>query len=479
MKSTTETLSPTRVKLTIEVPFDDFKPELDRAYKNIAKMVNIPGFRKGKVPAKVIDQRFGRSTVLDEALNAAIPQWYQDAVVESKITPLSRPAPDLTKFADGEDIEVSFELDVVPVIDVPDASTIAVTVADAEVTDADIDEQVDAIRERLATQTTVERPAAVGDVVTIDLTAAHKDGSAIDDAHVEGMPFRIGSTEALDGLDEAVTGLSAGDQTTFATTLVGGDLKGTEVDATVTVIEVKELELPEADDDFAAMVEKDTIDDLRSELRERLTRGKRMEQAAEARDLVLQEVLDRLEVPLPDGLLDNEVNARKEQILEQLAFGGSTLDAYLQSEGQTREEFDADLERRTLNAVLTQFLLDQVAKNGDIQMEGDELSQHITRRAQQENMEPGVFINHITRANQLPELVNEVVRAKALMSLVEAAQVTDKSGNPVDLSALRADGRTAEEVEAATEALVAEAKAAHEAAIADDHGHDHDHDHDH
>lgn len=478
MKSTTETLSPTRVKLTIEVPFDEFKPELDRAYKNIGGMVQVPGFRKGKVPAAVIDQRLGRSTVLDEALNAAIPGWYQQAIVDAKLTPLSQPAPDLTKFADGEDIEVAFELDVVPPIEVPDASTIAVTVADAEVSDAEVDEQIAALRERFATQVPVERAAAEGDVVTIDLVASHKDGTAIPDARVEGMPFRIGSTEALDGLDEAVSGLSAGEETSFVTTLVGGELKGTEVEASVKVTEVKELELPDLDDDFAAMLEKDTLEELRADLRDRLTRGKRMEQAAEARDLVLEEVIDRLDVPLPDGLLDNEVNARKEQILSQLAYEGRTLDAYLEGEGQTREEFDADLERRTLNAVLTQFLLDQVVKDGDIQMEGDELSQHIIRRAQQEGIEPAVFIKAVTEHNQLPELVNEVVRAKALMSLVEAAQVTDKSGNPIDLAALRSDGRTAEEVEAASAALQAEAAAAHAAAIAeDDHDHDHDHDH--
>ncbi len=177
MKSTTETLSPTRVKLTIEVPFEEFKPSLDKAYKTIGSQITIPGFRKGKVPAAIVDQRIGRSAVLDEAINGALPGWYNEALQQAEIQPLSQPEIDLTKFVDGEDIEITAELDVRPTLELPDLASIEVQVADAEVTDADVDEQIDALRDRFAVTTDVDRAAADGDAVTIDLVARAKDGS--------------------------------------------------------------------------------------------------------------------------------------------------------------------------------------------------------------------------------------------------------------------------------------------------------------
>ena len=284
MKSSTETLSPTRVKLTIEVPFDEFQPSLDAAYRSIGSQVTVPGFRKGKIPAAIIDQRVGRAAVLDEAINSALPGWYNEAVQEQDLMPLSQPEIDLTKFTDGEPIEVTAELDVRPAIDLPDISSIEVTVETAEVADADVDEQLDGLRERFATFTEVDRAAAEGDALTIDLSAA-KDGEPIEAAQAEGMPYTVGKITMLDGLDEAVQGLKAGESATFSTQLAGGDLAGEEVEVTVTVKDVKEQHLPELDEEFAQMAsEFDTVEELRADLVERLTRGKRLEQAAEARD---------------------------------------------------------------------------------------------------------------------------------------------------------------------------------------------------
>jgi trigger factor len=453
VKTSTESLSPTRVKLTIEVPFEEFEPNLKDAYKAIGAQVTVPGFRKGKVPAAVVDQRVGRTVVLDEAINAALPQWYSQAVQEQEIQPLSQPEIDLTKFTDGEPIEITAELDVRPPVALPDISAISVEVKDAEVTDADVDEQLEALRERFATFTEVERPVQAGDVLTIDLAAADKEGNPIEGAQAEGMPYTVGKTEMLDGLDEALTGLEAGGTATFSTQLVGGELKGTDVDVTVTVKEVKEQALPDLDEEFVQMAsEFDTLDELRADLKDRLTRGKRMEQANEARDLVLDEIIGQIEIPLPDALVAEELGSRREQVTQQLAFAGMSMDDYLAEEGQTLEEFEADLERRVRESIIAQFVLDQVVADGEFGIDDTELSQHIMRRAQQSGQDPNSYIQHIMEHNHVPEMMSEVLRGKALASLVETATVKDASGNALDLSRLRADGTIATDEDLAAEA---------------------------
>ncbi|MGZ8770152.1 MAG: trigger factor [Aeromicrobium sp.] len=445
MKSTTENLSPTRVKLTIQVPFEEFKPSLDAAYKTIGAQITIPGFRKGKVPAAIVDQRVGRSAVLDEAINSALPSWYGQAIDETKIRPMSQPEIDLTKFVDGEDIEITAEIDVRPEITLPDISKIEVTVEDAVVTDEDVDEQLSALRDRFATFKEVDRAAVDGDFLTIDLSAS-KDGDKIGAAQAEGMPYQIGKALMLDGLDEALIGLKAGESKTFKTKLAGGELAGEEVDVEVTVTEVKEQELPELDDDFAQTAsEFDTVAELRIDVTERVTRGKRIEQAGEARDAVLEQIIDQVDAPLPESAVGDEIAARRQQIQEQLSYAGLTFEQYLDSEKQTIDEFDADLEKRVRDSLIAQFVLDEVAGTGEIGVDDAELTQHIMRRAQQSGQEPQAYIQHAMEHNHVPELMGEVVRGKALASLVESAKVVDKSGNVVELAKLQADGSFAED----------------------------------
>lgn len=452
MKSSTETLSPTRVKLTIEVPFEEFKPDLDKAYKSIASQITVPGFRKGKVPSAVIDQRVGRSTVLDDALNAALPGWYNEALQNETLQPLGQPEIDLTKFADGEDIEITAELDVRPTIEIPDFSSIEVEVDDIEVTDEDVDEQVEALRERFATHTEVDRPVADGDSVTIDLSAAEKDGTTIEEAQADGLPYVVGQKSMVEGLDEALTGLSKGESKTFSTTLVGGDQAGKEVVLTVTVTEIKEQHLPEVDEDFVQMAsEFDTVDEFRADLLERLTRGKRLEQASEARDLVVQKLLDLVEVPLPDGLVENEVTAQREQIQQQLQMGGLTFEGFLEEQGQTAEEFDAEVERGIRDSIVSQFVLDQIAEESEFGLDDQELSQHVMRRAQESGQDPNQYVQEIMEQNRVPEMVGEVMRGKALATIVEGVSAKDKSGNVLELSKLRSDGSFVEEDEDAEE----------------------------
>ncbi|WP_456696437.1 trigger factor [Aeromicrobium sp. P5_D10] len=440
MKSTTETLSPTRVKLTIEVPFEEFKPSLDTAYKTIGSQITIPGFRKGKVPAAIVDQRVGRGAVLDEALNAALPGWYSQALQDTNVQPLSQPEIDLSTFEDGEPIVVTAELDVRPELDLPDLSSIEVTVEDAEVTEDDVTEQLTALQERFATFSEVDRPVADGDFLTIDLSAA-QNGELIPEAQADGMPYTVGKATMLDGLDEAVIGLSAGESKTFTTQLVGGELAGQDVEVTVKVQDVKEQQLPELDEEFAQTAsEFDSIDELRADLTERVTRGKRMQQANEARDLVLDEIVSKIDAPLPESLVTEEITSRRQQIEQQLAAAGVSFETYLDDEEQTVDEFEAELEKRVRDSLVAQFVLDQVVATEEFGIDDSELSQHIMRRAQQSGEDPNSYIQHIMEHNHVPEMVSEVLRGKALASLVEGAKVSDKSGNVIELSKLRADG---------------------------------------
>ena len=444
MQSGVEKLSPTSVKLTVEVPFEELKPSLDAAYRKIAGQISIPGFRKGKVPPQIIDQRVGRGVVLDEAVNDALPDLYRRALEENDVTPLGQPEIDVTEFEDNQRLTFTAELDVRPEIDLPDYHGVQVQVDDVAVSDDDVDEQLQGLRERFGTLVDVDREARDDDFVTIDLSAS-KDGEQIEDAQATGLSYQVGKGNMLDGLDEALRGRKAGDSATFSSKLVGGALAGQEVEVEVKVGAVKEQELPEVDEEFAQTAsEFDTVEELTEDLRTRLVRGKRLEQASAARDAVLEELLERVEVPLPERVVTDEVAQRREQIREQLAYAGMNEQQYLDSEGQTEDEFAAEVEKRARDALAAQFVLDEVAKREELGVEEAELTQHIVRRAQQSGMQPEQFAQQVMQAGQVPLLVNEVVRGKALAKVVEAAVVKDTDGNVVELKNLQPDGSYAD-----------------------------------
>ena len=449
MKSATETVNPTRVKLTVEVPFEELKPSLDAAYKKIAQQITIPGFRRGRVPAAIVDQRIGRGAVLEEAVNEALPTLYMQALRENDVKPLSSPQIDVTQFGDGESLEFTAELDVVPEITLPVYEGLEVSVEDAVVTDEDVEEQVQALRERFGTLQEVDRAAANGDFVTIDLSAA-QNGEPVESAQATGVSYQVGNDTMLDGLDEALVGMAAGDVQTFATALLAGDLAGQPVDVEVSVSAVQEQELPALDDDFAQLAsEFDTVTELRDDLRGRLARARRMEQATAARDAVLERLLSLVEVPLPEQVVADELAARRNQIDEQLTYSGMTMSTYLATEGRTEEEFEDDLQRRVRDSLASQFLLDEVARTQQLGVDESELTQHIVRRAQQARVSPDDYAKHAMEHNHIPSLVSEVVRGKALAVIVESAAVTDASGNPVELKRLQPDGTYADEEAAA------------------------------
>ncbi|MDQ1602052.1 MAG: trigger factor [Actinomycetota bacterium] len=439
MKSDLETLNPTRVKLTVEVPFEELKPSLDAAYRKIGAQVTIPGFRKGKVPPRVIDQRFGRATVLDEAVNEALPKFYGEALEANDVSPLGQPEVDVTSFEDGQQLTFTAEVDVRPEFDLPDYDGLEVTVDDAEVSDAEVDEQLDGLRERFATLTGVDRAAADGDFVSIDLSASVA-GEAVDDLTAKGLSYQVGQGSLLDGLDEAITGLAAGEKADFPTALVGGDHAGEEATVTVEVKSVKERELPELDDDFAQTAsEFDTLDELRADVRTRVEGMKAVQQGVQARDRVLEALLAKVEIPLPEGVIKAEIESRNHNLAHQLEAASMTKADFLAAEGQSEEEFDADIDQRTRGAMTAQFVLDKVVEKEQLSVNEAELTQHILRTASRYGMGPDQFAQQVVQAGQVPVLVSEVVRGKALALVLERAKVVDESGRPVDLEALRED----------------------------------------
>ncbi|WP_433387042.1 trigger factor [Micromonospora sp. KLBMP9576] len=438
MKSTVETLSPTRVRLAIEVPFVELEPSLRKAYREIGQQVQVPGFRKGKVPTAVIDQRVGRGTVLNEAVQEAIPQQILAAVREHDLKTLGRPEVEITEFNDGDSLNFTAEVDVRPEITLPDPTTIEVTVDELQIDDSEVDEQVKGLRERFATLKTVERAAADGDYVQIDLNAT-VDGEDVPGGSASNISHEVGSKQLLPGLDEAVVGLSAGESTTFTTQLVGGDLAGSDAEVAVTVRTVKEKELPELNDEFAQLAsEFDTMEELRGDLRERVSRGKRVEQIYAARDKALEQMVAAAEVPAPEGVIREEVENRKQAMVDQLERIGASMEEYLAAEEKTEEQIDAELTEAATEGVKIQLLLDTLADAEDVQVSDDEFGHEIVHRAQRAGMAPQQYYDQLVRSGAAGAIFGDVRRGKALASVMERIKIKDAAGNEVTLDALRA-----------------------------------------
>ena len=438
MQSAVETLSPTRVRLTVDVPFTELKPELDRAYRTIGAQVKVQGFRPGKVPPRILDQRVGRGVVLEEAVQEALPRLYSEAVTETGVAPVGRPEVDVTNLDDGTSLTFTAEVDVRPEFDLPAYDSISVTVDDVVVSDEDVTEQVDELRERFAKLTPVERAAAEGDYVTLDLIATVA-GEEVPGGTAQGLSYEVGSGNLLDGIDEAVTAKSAGDATTFTTTLLAGEYEGQTAEVAVTVRAVNERELPAADDTWAETTGFAGFEELQADVRARLTRMKALEQGVQARDKVLEALLATVDAPLPESVVAAEVEWRKQSTTQQLQQAGLTHDQYLENEGKGEEEFEQEVLEGATAAVKAQLVLDAVADKEELGVTDAELTDQVVRRAQRSGVSPDQFAQSIVQAGQLPGLVSEVRRGKALATVMEAATITDASGNAVDLDALRED----------------------------------------
>jgi trigger factor len=445
VKTDVEELSPTRVKLTIEVPFEELKPSLDKAYREVSRQVRIPGFRPGHVPPRIIDQRLGRGAVLEQAINDAVPQLYGKALEDSEIRALGQPDLEITQLDDGQQLAFTAEVDVRPRFELPDLSAITVTVENAEVGPDEVEEYLSDLRERFASLKGVDRPAAEGDYVSIDLSAS-AGGKLVEDAQASGVSYQVGSGTLLDGLDETLAGMSAGDSTSFTAELAGGDRAGQQADVSVTVHSVKVKELPELDDEFAQSAsEYDTLGEFRAGTRVRLESVKRLAQVGQARDRALDAVLSRVDIPLPDRLVESETEGRQRSLDEQLERSGTTREAYLEARGITELDLQAEITADARRSVKASFVLDELASAEDLRVEQEELNAYIVEQAYRLGVPPDRLAKEIVDRGQLPMAMSEVLRGKALRLLTERVKVTDEAGRPVDIKAATAEGEDAAE----------------------------------
>ncbi|SEM10857.1 trigger factor [Blastococcus sp. DSM 46786] len=458
MKSTIEELGPTRVRMAIEVPWGDLDHAFGEVYKELGKQVRVPGFRPGKVPNRVLDQRLGRPVVLEQVVQHAVPEIYSEVIRENQVRVLGQPDIEVTRLDDNDTLAFTAEVDVAPQLELPALDSLAVTVDDVEVTDEEVDQQISVMRERFGMLTGVERAAQDGDFVSIDLEAT-LDGEVLEDGSTTGMSYEVGSGNLMEGLDDAVRGLSADESKTFQTALLSGPDAGQLADVTVTVRSVKEKELPELDDDFAQTAsEFDTLEELREDARTRLARTKVIQQGAQARDKLVEHLIETIEVPIPENLVEREVQWRNQAFERELAQAGMDWDAFLQMSGvDSREDYEADQRKNVEQAVKTQFILDAIADAREVTVANDDLSAQIMAQAQRNRMSPEQFAQQLQQSGNIAEFVADVRRTKTLAQLLEQTTITDESGRTVDLEALRP-----KTVQAAAEETPAEETSAEE-----------------
>jgi trigger factor len=432
VKSTVEKLSPTRVRINVEVPFTELQPDFDRAYKELAKSVRLPGFRPGKAPAKLLEARIGKEAMLDQVVGDAVPARYTEAVTTSDVRPLGQPEIDITNKEYGQDLTFTAEVDVRPEIELPDLEGLKITVDPIEVTDEEVDTELQNLRARFGTLTGVERAAENGDFVSIDLSAT-VDGEDVPEAKTEGLSHEVGSGQLIEGLDDAIIGLKAGETRVFTTTLAAGDHAGQEAQVTVTVKSVKERELPDPDDDFAQLAsEFDTIDELKNSLTEQVQRVKRIQQAEQIRDKALEVLLEQVEVPLPENIVQAQVDDALHNAIHGLEHDEKRFEEALAAQGSSREEFDADNRTNSEKAVKTQLLMDAVADKLDIQVGQNDLTERLVLMSRQYGLEPQQLLGYLQENNQLPAMFADVRRGLTVAAVVHAASVTDTDGNVID-----------------------------------------------
>ncbi|RAV08778.1 trigger factor [Mycolicibacterium sp. GF69] len=446
MKSTVEKLSPTRVRINVEVPFTELEPDFDRAFAQLAKQVRLPGFRPGKAPRKLLEARVGREAMLDQVVSDALPGRYSEAVTSSEVQPLGQPEIEITKKEYGEDLTFTAEVDIRPEVELPELSALNVTVDAIEVADDEVDAELQTLRARFGTLKGVERAAENGDFVSIDLSAT-VDGKELPEAATEGLSHEVGSGQLVDGLDEAIVGLKEGETRVFTTTLAAGEHAGKDAQVTVTVKSVKERELPEPDDEFAQLAsEFDTIAELKESLVEQVRRTKRVQQAEQIRDKVLETLLEQVEVPLPEKVVQAQIDDALHNAIHGLDHDEARFAEALEAQGSSREEFDADNRSNAEKAVKTQLLVDAVADKLDVQVGQNDISERLVMMSQQYGLQPQQLLQSLQQNNQLPALFADVRRGVALAAIVEGVTVTDSDGNVVDTSEFfgRADAQTEE-----------------------------------
>ncbi|RFD24970.1 trigger factor [Mycobacterium uberis] len=451
MKSTVEQLTPTRVRIHVEMPFAELEPDFQRAYKELAKHVRLPGFRPGKAPARLLEARFGRETLLDQVVNEAMPSRYGQALAESEVQPIGQPKIEVTKKEYGQDLAFTVEVEVRPEIALPDFSTLKVTVDPVEVSDDDVEAELQSLRARFSTLIGVDRPVMLGDFVSIDLSAT-VDDVKVPNADAEGLSYEVGSGQLIAGLDDALIGLSAEESRVFTTQLATGEHVGQDAEVTVTVKSVKERELPRPDDEFAQLAsEFDTVAELRANLGDQVCQAKRAQQAEKIRDAVVDALLERVDVPLPEGIVQDQFDSALRTSLSGLGHDEAKFAEALAKRGSSREEFEAETHSAAEKDVARKLLLDAVAEDQKIQVGQDDLTERLLAASRQHGVDPQQLFGFLRENNQLSSLVADVRRELAVAAVVKAATVTDVNGNTIDTSEFFGKHAPIDEVDQKTE----------------------------
>jgi trigger factor len=432
VKSTVEKLSPTRVRINVEVPFTELEPDFDVAFKEMAKTVRLPGFRPGKVPVKLLEARIDKQAMLDQVVGEAVPARYSEAVTASEVQPIGQPEIDITNKEYGQDLTFTAEVDVRPEITLPELSALKIVVDPIEISDEEVDAELQNLRARFGTLTGVERPVKDGDFVSIDLSAT-VDGEDVPEAKTEGLSHEVGSGQLIEGLDDAIIGLKVDESKTFTTKLVAGDHADQDADVTVTVKSVKERELPEPDDEFAQLAsEFDTIDELKESLVEQVKRVKRVQQAEQIRDKSLDVLLEQVEVPLPENIVQAQVDEAVHNAIHGLDHDEAKFEEQLKEQGSSREEFDATTRSEAEKAIKTQLLMDKIADDLDVQVGQNDLTERLVLMSRQYGLEPQQLLAYLQQQNQLPTMFADVRRGLTVAAVVHGATVTDTDGNEID-----------------------------------------------
>lgn len=434
MKTSVEKLSDTRVKLTVNVPFDELTSEIDQAYAAIAAQVTVPGFRKGKAPRQLIDARFGRGTVLEQVVNDMLPNRYEQAVLDNDLKVIGQPQIEITKLEDNDFVEFTAEVDVRPEIDLPDFSDIKVTVPTLKVDDEAVEKEIDNLRGRFGELRDTNRKLKTGDFAVIDIDA-EVDGEKVEEASTKGLSYEVGSDDLIKGLDKALRGMKTGEDAEFTATMEAGEHKGDEATIKVHVEQTKERKLPELDEEFVQMASSfDTVDELREATKEQVSEGAKAEQAMAIRDAVLKEALGKVEFALPESIIEEQVHNTLHQTFGQIAHDDSAIAQFLETQGKTREDYDKELREQAEESVRTQLFLDAIADEEQPEVSQQELTDHILFTAQSYGMDPNQFIMQLQQANQIGNLYADVRRGKALADAICRVSVTDEDGNNVDAS---------------------------------------------
>ena len=447
MKSNVEQLSPTRVRIEVQVPFTELEPDFQRAYKELAKQVRLPGFRPGKAPAKLLEARFGREAMLEQVVNEALPSRYGQAVAESEVHPLGQPDIEVTKKEYGQELAFTAEVDVRPKIALPDLSELTVSVDPVGVSDDDVDAELESLRARFGTLTGVDRPVADGDFVSIDLSAT-VDGEDVPNAAAQGLSHEVGSGRLIAGLDDALVGLSVDESKEFTAKLATGEHAGHDAQVTVTVKSIKERELPEPDDGFAQLAsEFDTIDELRSNLRDQVGQVKRAQQAEKIRDATMDALVEQVDVPLPEAIVQAQFDTAIHNALHSFNHDEAKFNEVLAEQGKTREEFETETRSAAESDVKRQLLLDALADDLEVKVGQDDLTERLVMTSRQYGIEPQQLFAYLQENNQLPAMLADVRRGLTIAAVVQAATVTDTDGNSIDTHEFFGKRTVADEVE--------------------------------